>query len=104
MFRIRRIYDNVLPTNRETVPQVQNILRSQFGSLSEKEIRKIPDQLQNPLKYCFRSILFVAEGPRGHVDGFALVSHAPFLNFCYLDFMAAAKQKMGGGIGGAFIR
>jgi acetoin utilization deacetylase AcuC-like enzyme/GNAT superfamily N-acetyltransferase len=104
MFRIRRIYDDVLPTNREAIAQVQNILRSQFGLLPEKEIAKIPEQLQNPLKYRFRSILFVAEGPKGRVDGFALLFHAPFLNFCYLDFIATAKQKMGRGIGEALYQ
>ena len=53
------------------------------------------------MKYRFRSILFVAEGSKGSIDGFALLFHAPALEFCYLDYVSATRQKMGSGIGGA---
>jgi acetoin utilization deacetylase AcuC-like enzyme len=101
MFRIRRIYADLLPVNREAIRQVQEILRIQFPRLSEQDITKLPDQLRNPLKYKFHSILFVAEGSKGRVSGFALLNHAPRLNFCFIDFLATARQKMGGGIGEA---
>lgn len=100
MIRIRRIYDDVLPGDKEAIAQVQEILRTQIPELSEKDIQKLPKQLRNPLKYRFRSILFVAEGSRRRVKGFALMMHAPDLQFCYLDFLASAPQKTGGGIGG----
>jgi acetoin utilization deacetylase AcuC-like enzyme len=35
------------------------------------------------------------------VDGFALLYHEPELKFCYLDYISAAENKTGGGIGGA---
>jgi acetoin utilization deacetylase AcuC-like enzyme len=101
MFRIRRVYDDLLPANQEAIRQVKDILRAQFQQLPEQDIANLPEQLRNPLKYRFRSILFVAEGTKGHVNGFALLNHAPNLNFCYLDFMATAKLKMGRGIGEA---
>lgn len=101
MFRIRAIYDDVLPANREAIVKVQEILRTQFHLLSEKEIMKLPDHLRNPLKYRFRSVLFVAEGAKANVRGFALLFHEPILNFCYLDFISTEKMKMGRGIGGA---
>lgn len=101
MIRIRRIYDDVLPRDKEAIVQVQEILRTQIPELLEKEIQKLPKQLRNPLKYRFRSILFVAEGPRRRVQGFALIMHAPDLQFCYLDLLASAPRKTGGGIGGA---
>jgi acetoin utilization deacetylase AcuC-like enzyme/GNAT superfamily N-acetyltransferase len=101
MIRIRRIYDDVLPGDKEAILQVQHILRAQLPTLSEKDIRKLPKQLRDPLKYRFRSILFVAEGERRRVKGFALMMHAPDLQFCYLDLIASAPQKTGGGIGGA---
>jgi acetoin utilization deacetylase AcuC-like enzyme len=101
VFRIRRVYDNLTPVNREAVKQVQKILRTQFYLLSKKEIAKLPEQLRNPFKYRFRSILFVAEGSRGNVRGFALLMHEPILNFCYLDYISAARRKTGVGIGGA---
>ena len=86
MFRIRRVYDDVTPANKEAIAQVQNILRAQFPSLAKKDIAKLSEQLRNPLKYRFRSILFVAEGAKGSIDGFALLFHAPVLKFCYLDY------------------
>jgi acetoin utilization deacetylase AcuC-like enzyme len=100
MFRISRVYDDITP-NKEAIEQVQNILRTQFPALSKRDVAKLPDQLRNPLKYRFRSILFIAEGIKGHVDGFALLLHEPVLKFCYLDYISAARWKMGGGIGGA---
>jgi acetoin utilization deacetylase AcuC-like enzyme/GNAT superfamily N-acetyltransferase len=101
MFRIRRVYDDITPANQSAIAQVQGILRTQFPLLPQKDIRKLPEQLRNPLKYRFRSILFIAEGLRGRVDGFAMLLHEPILHFCYLDFISAAQQKTGGGIGGA---
>lgn len=101
MFRIRRVYDDLTPINAEAVTQVQKILRTQFYLLSRKEIAQLPEQLRNPFKYHFRSILFVAEGSKGMVRGFALLLHEPILNFCYLDYISAAKRRTGRGIGGA---
>jgi acetoin utilization deacetylase AcuC-like enzyme len=102
MFRIRRVYDDVTPTNKEAIAQVQKILRDQFPSLSKREIARLPKQLRNPLKYRFRSILFIAEGPARHiVGGFALLFHEPILKFCYMDFLSTARRRTGGGIGSA---
>ncbi|MBU2499181.1 MAG: acetylpolyamine amidohydrolase, partial [Proteobacteria bacterium] len=99
MIRIRRIYDDMLPKDREVIKEVQAILRGQFPLLSEEAVKEFPQQLGNPLKYRFRTILFVAEGLRGGVKGFALLQHAPDVRFCYLDFISAARYKTGGGIG-----
>jgi acetoin utilization deacetylase AcuC-like enzyme/GNAT superfamily N-acetyltransferase len=101
MFRIRRVYDDVTPSNQDAIREVQKILRAQFPQLGERDIRKLPEQLRDPMKFRFRSILFIAEGVRGHVDGFALLFHDPSINFCYLDYISAGPQKTGGGIGGA---
>lgn len=99
MFRVRRIYDDVLPANREAIAQVQDILRTRFQLLHEDDIVKLPEQLRNPLKYRFRSILLIADDGKGHVKGFALILHAPDLKFCYLDFISTEKETMGRGIG-----
>ncbi len=101
MFRIRRVYDYVTPANRETISQAQGILRTQFPGLSQRDIAKLPKQLRNPLKYRFRSILFVAEDHKERVKGFALLFHEPVLHFCYLDYISTAERRMGRGIGGA---
>ena len=61
MFRIRRVYDDITPANKDALAEVQDILRTQFPGLSKRDIAKLPEQLRNPLKYRFRSILFVAD-------------------------------------------
>lgn len=104
MFRIRRVYDDITPINKEAIANVQDILRNQFPGLSEMDIAKLPEQLRNPMKYRLRSILFVAEGSKDRVIGFALVFHEPVLRFCYLDFISAEKLSMGGGIGGVMYQ
>ena len=101
MFRIRRIYDDVLPVNKEAISQIQTILRQAFNELDSEDIEKLPQQLANPLKFRFRSVLFVADDSNGIVKGFALLHHAPDLKFCYLDFISTASKRTGGGIGSA---
>lgn len=101
MFRIHKIFDVTTPTNRQLLSQVQAMLRVQFDGLSEKDIAKLPSQLANPMKYRFRSILLVAEDGNAIVRGFAMLLHAPDLNFCYLDYVCAGRGDTGGGIGGA---
>jgi len=101
MFRIHKVFDVTTPTNRQLLSQVQAMLRVQFQDLSERDIAKLPVQLANPLKYRFRSILMVAEDGAGTVRGFAMLLHAPDLEFCYLDYVCAGRGATGGGIGGA---
>lgn len=104
MFRIRRIYDDVLPINRTAIDQVQQILRSQFTDLAARDIDKLPRQLTNPLKHRFRAILYIAENQRRSVVGFALLLHEPELQFGYLEFISAARKLTGRGIGGALYQ
>ncbi|MBU0728572.1 MAG: histone deacetylase family protein [Proteobacteria bacterium] len=101
MFRIRRVYDSTLPIDSDAIAQVQEILGKQFPGLSRKSIDSLPSKLLNPFKYQFRTILFVADGHRNRVKGFALVDYAPDLNFSYLDFLSVQPTKNAGGIGGA---
>lgn len=100
MFRIRRIYDDVLQIGRDEIAQIQQIIRDQFPAITEEEVQTLPEKLTNPFKYHFRSILFVMDDKGGRVRGFALLAHAPNLHFCYLDYISAARKITGGGIGG----
>ncbi|MEF2145354.1 MAG: histone deacetylase family protein [Desulfovibrionaceae bacterium] len=100
MFRIRRIFDDLLPRDQETLRRVQSILKEQFPGVRESEYKGIPAKLRNPLKHRFRTILYVAE-KRGEVMGFALLLHVPDLAFCYLDYISAAPGVTGGGVGAA---
>ena len=101
MLKIRRIYDDVLPVNRDTLLQVQEILRTRFSEVSDQEVDLIGEKLRNPFKQQFRTILLVAENMRRRVLGFAILLHEPQIRFCYLDWIALAGGKTGGGIGSA---
>ncbi len=101
MLRIRRIFDDVLPANKETLQQVKAILRDRFKEVSEDEIDLIGEKLHNPFKQRFRPILFVAKTLRSQLKGFAMLLHEPEIGFCYLDWIATASGKTGGGLGGA---
>jgi acetoin utilization deacetylase AcuC-like enzyme len=107
MFRIRRIYDDVLPVNRTALEEVRKIFDSQFPDAPASDIEHLAARLRNPFKKNFRTILSVAENSRHHVTGFAIVLHEPEIGFCYLDFLAAGKSVPGRGIGAAlyeFVR
>ncbi len=101
MFRIRKIFDNVAPGNRDAINQVAAILRAQFPNARVEEIEKLNPQLINPLKYKYRSILLVAEDGMGKVKGFAMLLHFPDIDIVYLELISAAPTGTGGGIGGA---
>jgi acetoin utilization deacetylase AcuC-like enzyme/GNAT superfamily N-acetyltransferase len=101
MLRIRRVYDDILPRNKELLQQVKDILRTHFKDAPEEEIEQIGDRLRNPFKQRFRSILFVADSLNNRVQGFAILLHEPEINFCYLDWIATARGKTGGGLGSA---
>lgn len=75
-------------------------MRGQFPLATEADIQKLPRQLQDPLKYRYRTILFVAEDSLAQVRGFAVLLHLADVNICYLEYMSAAPGKTGGGIGG----
>jgi acetoin utilization deacetylase AcuC-like enzyme/GNAT superfamily N-acetyltransferase len=104
VFRIRRVPYDSTAVNAEVIRQVQKILCGQFPQLVESEVQMLPEKLRNPFKYRFRSMLFVAEDAQERVRGFALLQHAPDLNFCFLDFIAAAPGRAGGGVGGALYQ
>ena len=90
-----------MPGDKAAILQVQEILRSRIPDLDEDSILAIPEHLMNPLKYRFRSTLFVAENSKQLVQGFAMVLFAPDLNFCYLDYVAVRKGIVTSGIGSA---
>src|SRR5215475_14239272 len=101
MIRIRRVPDDLAAANAAAVAQVQTILREQFPAARPAESASIPEQLRNPFKKKLHTLLFVAEDGEEQVKGFALVMHAPDLNFIYLDYLATQAGRSGHGIGAA---
>ena len=101
MFLIRQVFDDTTPANANAIAQVQEILVSQFPGLDPEDVAKLPSLLRDPLHYRFRGVLLVAEKGHERIKGFALILHAPDLNFSYLEYISAAPGITGGGIGGA---
>ena len=104
MFSIRRIYDTVLPIDQAAIVSVQEMLRSQFDELPEREVSSLPRKLRNPMRYRFRTIVLVAESSLRKVIGCAVVLYEAQLRFCFLDFLSAGFTRTGGGIGGALSK
>ena len=101
MFRIRKIYDLHTPGNRKAFDQALAILRSHFTAVKPEKIHEITARIENPLKYKFQTILFVAEDMKSKVKGFAILLAASDLKFAFLDFIATRKGILAGGIGSA---
>lgn len=101
MFRIRKIYDDTSPANRDAIEQVKGIMRKQFPLTRKEDLDKIVMQLHDPMRYRYRSILLVGENAAGVVKGFAMLLHMPDLNIGYLELLSAAPGATGGGVGGA---
>lgn len=104
MFRIRCVHDTLLPINKNAISQVQDIIRAQFHDMADSKIREIPEKLLNPMKFNFRSMLFVCDDRKGRVKGFALFSAEPTLRFGYLDLIALSSTSKGGGVGAALYQ
>ena len=101
MFRIRQIADASQPGNRRDIERVQEILRARLPGIAAAEIDALPERLRDPLSHQLRALLFVADDLRGNLKSFALLSHAPDVGFCLLDYIASGNRSGGGGIGGA---
>jgi len=107
MFRIRRIYDDVLPVNKQAIKEVREVFAEQFGGAPRADIEGLEEKLRNPFMQRFRMTLYVAENSKGHVNGFAMVLQEPNLHFCYLDYLAVSGGTVGRGVGAAlyeFVR
>jgi len=101
MFRIRPIYDTTVPVDAQSVEQVQAILAERFPLIASEEVESVPATLKNPLGKGYRTIIFVAEGHRRIVQGFALLCHFSDLRFCYLDYLSVSLRHGGRGVGSA---
>lgn len=101
MFRIRKIADDSSPRNRNAIEQVLEILRVQFPGARPIEFEKLPQQLIDPMKYKYRSVLLVAEDGMDKVKGFAMFLHLADVEIVYLELVSAAPGGTGGGVGSA---
>lgn len=96
MFRIRRIYDNTSAANRRAIAQVRTIAARQFTHTKKHGLEHLIEQLQDPMRFRYRSILLVVEGRGERVRGFALMLHLPDLHIVFLDLISAAPDRLSG--------
>ena len=101
MFRIRRIFDDVVPANRHALEQVRAILRSQFELLDRQKIDRIPESASASFEIPLSFDSLCSRRPRSTVRGLALLDHDADLKFCYLDYLASDRRLAGRGVGGA---
>lgn len=101
MFRIRKISDDFLTANQQAVLQVQQIISGQFPTARKKDIAAIPERLQDPVKYGYQTLLFVAENSSGKMRGFAILLYFAREGFTWLEYVSVAPGRNGGGVGGA---
>jgi hypothetical protein len=102
MLRIRKIADAITPSNRAAIEEAQAIIRARFPLIDPAEIAKLPDQMENPFRYGFVSLLFVAEAAQDRIQAVALMFWDPDLRFSFLDIISTTpKVRPGSGIGGA---
>ena len=76
MIRIVRIYRTLLPIEKDRIAQVQEIFRQNFSAVADYA-DKIPDLLDNPIRYGYTTGLLVSEASLGQVTGFSLVIYFP---------------------------
>lgn len=99
MFRIRTLYDDTTAANREAIAQVVAINRRQFPDAKTHGLEHLAEQLRDPMRFDYRSILLVVENGADRVRGYALLLHMPDLGIAYLDLISTAPDRSGGGIG-----
>lgn len=102
MIRIRRVYSSALPADRHSIEQAQAVFRLHFTDHLDV-IDGIPDLLDQPFRYGYRTVLLVSEKARRAVTGASLVLHFPEVNSSFLDFIAVPSRTLGGGSGSALF-
>lgn len=103
-FRIRGVFDDFLPVNRRAIEQILNITESQIADMSEESLNNVRSLFVNPVINKMRHYFFAAENNRGEILGFAQMSYAVDLKFCFLDLLANNNKKATGGIGEALYK
>jgi hypothetical protein len=89
-----------LPIEKERISQVQEIFRQNFSVIADYA-EKIPDILENPIRYGYTAVILVSEKSLGRVTGFSLFFFFPEIRSGLLDFMAVSRNVRSEGTGGA---
>jgi acetoin utilization deacetylase AcuC-like enzyme len=99
MLRIRKISNPYIESNLAAMESVKNIMAKQFPLVWDSKIEILDEQLVNPLKFKYQTILLIAENIHETILGFAVIKFMSDLQFCFLDFIAALPGKTSSGVG-----
>jgi acetoin utilization deacetylase AcuC-like enzyme len=94
------VYSGSLARDADKIRQVQEIFRSNFAAVASYA-DKIPEMLDNPFAFGYRTFLLTSQTADRRVTGFSLILHFPEINSSLLDFIAIRPQIKGGGLGSA---
>jgi acetoin utilization deacetylase AcuC-like enzyme len=103
-FKIRGVHDDFLPVNRRAIDRILHLTEQLIPDMSEESLRRVRSLFSNPVLDMMRHYFFIAENNRGEVLGFAQMSYAMDLKYCFLDLLASNPGKNFGGIGGALYK
>jgi len=103
-FTIRGVFDDFLPVNRRAIEQILRITKLVIADMTEESLENIRMLFSNPVTGRMRHYFFIAENNRSEILGFAQMSYAVDLRFCFLDLLADNPEKSYGGTGGALYK
>jgi acetoin utilization deacetylase AcuC-like enzyme len=103
-FKIRGVHDDFLPVNRRAIEKILRLTEQHIPDMSDESLVRIRSLFSNPVYNMMRHYFFIAENNRGEVLGFAQMSYAMDLKYCFLDLLASNPGKTYGGIGGALYK
>lgn len=100
MLKIRQIHDLSSKQNATEFNQVLEIYEQAF-SYYPQYTKKIAELFNEEVKKDFIITLFVIEGNKARIKGFALIFFFPELKYAYLDYIAIQKSASYRGYGAA---
>jgi len=101
MLRVRKISNPFLRENQVAMEKIKEIVAARFPDLAASKIEDIDNQMADPIRHKYLSLMFVADDLKGNVRGFALMLFMSDIKFCYLDYIAVNPGTHSSGVGGA---
>jgi acetoin utilization deacetylase AcuC-like enzyme/GNAT superfamily N-acetyltransferase len=99
MLRVRVLHHVYSQADIAVLEQVEQVARQQFPLATEEEVKRITSRLREPMAGTFLPLLLILEGFEGRVSAFASVLLYRPLKIAHLEFISAAPNRPGGGLG-----
>ena len=102
MFRIVRVYDEILPAAQTTVDRAVAALRSR-PEVPKREAKLVREVARNPVRDGVHSILLIAQREQT-VEGVAIFEHAPALKLARVALLVGSEPTLRGRVGAALYQ